>query len=196
MSTRRRVAIVGGVAAAVVAVALVAGGAYAALAQPLEAGSSWVQAAESRDTGIGYEGVPQFQVPFESEREVLWGIAVENPLLVPVTIRGIRPLLSELAPLVVGEELRLTRGDVPSLEPADLRPFEPVEVPPGGSVFLVVREQLAACEPAHEMWMPGSGVVRETLPLDVSVLGISRSAEVALPFGILYSAPPGDCPPA
>jgi hypothetical protein len=196
VSTRRKAGIVGGVVAAVLAVALVAGGAYAALAEPLEAGSSWVQAAESRDTGIGYEGVPQFQVPFEAGREVLWGIEVRNPLLVPVTIRGIRPLMSELAPLVVAEELRLTRDDVPSLEAADLRPFEPVAVPPGGRVFLVVREQLAACGPAHEAWSPGSGLVRDMLPLDVSVLGIERSAEVTLPFGILYSAPPGDCPPA
>ncbi len=43
--------------------------------------------------------------------------------------------------------------------------------------------------------MPGSGVVRDTLPLDVSVLGIPRSADVTLPFAILYSSPPGDCPP-
>jgi hypothetical protein len=196
VSTRRKAGIVGGLVAVVLAVALVAGGAYAALAEPLEAGSSWVQAAESRDTGIGYEGVPQFQVPFEADGEILWGIGVRNPLLVPVTIRGIRPLLSELAPLVVGEELRLNREDAPSLEPADLRPFEPVELPPGGSVFLVVREQLAACEPAHEAWSPGSGLVRDMLPLDVSVLGIPRSAEVTLPFAILYSAPKGDCPPS
>lgn len=194
MTGRRKAGIVGGIVALILVVILVAGGAYATQAQPLETGSSWVQTVEIRDTGIVYEGIQQFQVPFEADGEIHWGIEVRNLLAVPVVIRGIRPLLSELAPLVVGEELRLTREDEPSLEPAGLRPFEPVELAPGGRAFLVVREQLAACEPAHESWMPGSGVVRDTLPLDVSVLGIPRSADVTLPFAILYSSPPGDCP--
>jgi hypothetical protein len=194
--TSRKVAVVGGiVVVAGVAVALAAGGAYVALGDPLEAGSSWVRGA-SRDIGIVYEGVPQYQVSFAADGDFRWGVEVRNPLAVPVTIRGLRPTLSELAPLVVHEELRLTGSGAASLEPADLRPFEPVELGPGGRVFLVVREQFAACEPAHASWAPGSGVVRDTLPLDVSVLGMTRSTDVRLPFATLYSAPPGACAPA
>jgi hypothetical protein len=64
----------------------------------------------------------------------------------------------------------------------------------GGEVAtIVVREQLAACAEAHDAWSPGSGLVRSTLPLDVSVLGVPRTAEVDLRFAIIYSAPPGDC---
>jgi hypothetical protein len=195
VTRQRAAALVAGILAIAVLGAAVAGGIYVTQAEPLEAGGVYAWPVGSRDTGIGDEGVPQFQVSFAAEAEILWGIEVRNPLLVPVTIRGIRPLLSELAPLVVAEELRLTGEVEPSLEPGDLRLFEPVELAPGGRVFLVVREQFAACEPAHESHIPGSGYVRETLPLDVSVLGIPRTAEVTLPFGILYSAPPGDCPP-
>jgi hypothetical protein len=194
MTRRRAAALIAGILAVVALAVAVAGAAYVTQATPLEAGSVYAWPVGSRDTGIGYEGVQQFQMPFEADGEILWGTEVRNPLAVPVAIQGMRPLLSTLAPLVVAEELRLTGGDDPSLEPRDLRAFEPVELAPGGRVFLVVREQFAACEPAHESFMPGSGYVRETLPLDVTVLGLGRTAEVALPFQILYSAPPGDCP--
>jgi hypothetical protein len=193
MSTRRK-AVIGGGVAIVLAAVLVAGGVFVTQAAPLAVGDRWGPPVGGRDTGVGYEGSPQFQVPYAEDGEILWGVELVNPLPVPVTIRGIRPLLSDLQPLVVSEELRRTTPGTESLAPDDLSPFEPVELSPGERVFLVVREQFAACEPAHESWLPGGGVGRTTLPLDLAVLGVSRSFDVPLPFGIFYSAPPGDCP--
>lgn len=193
MSRGRRIVLaallVGGVVVAVGAAAV----GYAALADPVEYASFVAAPTGGRDTGVPNEGRMQYQVPYADGGEVAWAIRVRNPLLVPVTITGVHPSLSELAPLVASEELRRPGTDPISLAPEDLRPFEPVELAPGEVATIVVREQLAACAEAHEAWSPGSGLVRSTLPLDVSVLGVPRTAEVDLRFAIIYSAPPGDC---
>jgi hypothetical protein len=194
MTRRRAAALVAGVLAIMVAVAAVAGGAYVTQATPLDVGNAWAPPLVGRDTGFGYEGRKQYQVAYNEDAEIAWGVEVRNPLAVPVTVRALRPAFADLVPLVTGEELRLTRNGEASLAPADLRPFEPVELAPGERAFLVVREQFADCEAAHAAWLPGGGVVRSTLPLDVAVLSVSRTVELELPFTVLYSAPPGDCP--
>lgn len=194
MTKRRTTAFVAGIAAIVVLPVAVAGAVYVTQSAPLEVGNAWNPPPAARDIGVGYEGRKQFQVAFDEDAEITWGVEVRNPLAVTVTVRALRPAFDDIVPLVTGEELWLTRDGAASIEPGDLRPFEPVELAPGERVFLVVREGFASCEEAHAAWVPGGGVVRSTLPLDGAVLGVPRSLDLELPFDVLYSSPPGDCP--
>lgn len=194
VTRRSAMALVAGVLVIVVGAAVIAGGVYVTQATPLEVGNAWAAPLIGRDTGFGYEGRKQYQVSYDADAEIAWGVEVRNPLAMPVTIRALRPAFADIVPLVTGEELRLTRDGVASIEPADLRPFEPVELAPGERVFLVVREAFAECEAAHSAWLPGGGAVRSTLPLEVAVAGIPRNLALELPFGVLYSSPPGECP--
>lgn len=194
MPRRRAAALAAGIVAIVVLVVAVAGAAYVTQSAPLELGNAWSPPLAGRDTGFGYEGRKQYQVAFDEDAEITWGVEVRNPLAVPVTIRAVRSAFDDVVPLVTSEEPWLTRDGGASIEPADLRAFEPVELAPGERAFLVVREQFADCETVHAAWAPGGGVVRSTLPLDVAVLGVARTLDLDLPFDILYSSPPGDCP--
>jgi hypothetical protein len=194
VTRRRTTALVAGILVVVVLVIAVAGAAYVTQSAPLEVGSSWAAPPAARDIGVGYEGRKQFQVAFDEDAEIVWGVEVRNPLAVPVTVRGLRPAFDDIVPLVTGEELLLGRVGEASLEPGDLRAFEPVDLGPGERAFLVVREGYAVCEEARAAWAPGGGVVRSTLPLEVAVLAIQRSIDLELPFDVLYSSPPGDCP--
>ncbi len=182
-------------AVAVPILVLVGAGAYRSLAVPLDSGSVWIKPVNS-DVSTTDHGEEQYAVPFAAGAEIRWGIEVHNPLIVPVTIDGIRPSVSTLAPLITDERLWLSGTQSPAAGIADLRPFEPVELPPDGRVFLVVTERFVDCAAANESWMPGGSLGRSTLPLDVTVLGLSRTAEVAFPWTILYQAPPGACPPS
>jgi hypothetical protein len=194
MTRRRAVLLVAGLVTVAVVTVAVVGGVYLAQAAPLELGNAWNPPPIARDIGVGYEGRKQYQVAFDEDAEITWGVEVRNPLAVPVTIRAIQPAFDDIVPLVTGEELWLTQDGAASIEPDDLRPFEPVELAPGERVFLVVRERFASCEAARAAWVPGGGVVRSTLRLEVAPLGVPRTIDLELPFDVLYSSPPGECP--
>lgn len=168
-------------------------GVYASVADPLGPGTGGVVAGGLQAEDPDETGRFRYDFRFVPREPIRWGIDVRNPLLVPVTIRGLHAD-AELPPTLVTDlTLHLLATDSMGVEPDQLRPFAPIEVAPGEEVFLAMSERFTDCALAHERWIPGSALIRQELWLEVGVMGLPRLARVPLPFDLAYDAPDGEC---
>jgi hypothetical protein len=138
------------------------------------------------------DGLGRFRYDFQFVPlgPIRWGMDVRNPMLVPVTIRGLHADADEPPTLVTDLTLHLLAGEVMAVD--QLLPFAPVELAPGEGVFLAMSERFTDCASAQEQWISGSAFVRQDLWFEVSVMGLPRLARVSLPFDLAYDAPGGE----
>ena len=120
-------------------------------------------------------------------------IDVANPGILPIRLGGV---IDEPDPLGIDERwtgLRIhvdPAGGMPGLEAAS--PFRPIDVPPEGHVLLYVTGRAGRCalgsafDGAAEQYTE-----RSSLRIAYSVLGLSASAEVDLPFLLAQPLRPG-----
>jgi len=181
-------------AAIAVGVAIVAALAYAWTSEPLEAGNIGAAMGPPESTSTPTEGsdgqLPGTVISFVASGRVAMGVEVRNALLVPITITGLAPdafpsdaLFLDAQPYLL---LDPNRFDVS----ADaLRPFQPVTLAGGESVFIAVAGHFPDCQTAVGHTSPGSSVGYEDIPLSVEVLGVTRSVEVRLMETVQLQAP-------
>ncbi len=160
---------------------------YGLIAEPLVYGGSGFITSGDQVTDPSAPGATRYVFHFVPSGPITWGLSIRNTLLVPVTIRGLHTG-SAGAALVTDEALHLDPdGSVP---PEQLKAFAPIELAPGQATFLAVTARFADCASAQRNWSPGSALVQDELPLDVTVLGIPRVARVGLSYwGVAYDAP-------
>jgi hypothetical protein len=162
-------------------------GVYAASVDPLEPGAGGVVLGEVQTDDPGATGRFRHGIRFVPLGPVRWGFGVRNPLLVPVTIRGLDADADLHSTLVTDTTLHLVDGEI--MAPDRLRPFAPIQLGPGEEVFLAVSEHFTDCAWAQERWIAGSALIRQDIVFEVDVLGIPRFAHVPLPFELSYAAP-------
>jgi hypothetical protein len=167
---------------------------YLSSVEPLAVGSSWATSGAERREPRYFEVEPAYEFRFVELGEVQWGVEVRNTLALPVTIRGLHPVLRDTNAFVVEKEIQLLSGSSVGFEPHLLRPFSSVELTPNETVFLMMSNRFLTCEWAEEHFDPGTGVGLEELRLDVTVLGVPKVAHIALPFQLAFKGPePDDC---
>lgn len=175
--------------AVVVAAALVLVLGYAWLAEPLVTGHAGMAAGPAGTTGVP-DGQGGVSYPYVAGARVAYGVEVRDSLLLPVTITGLDPDVTANDGLIQGSTLFLLRdASVIDSQEAALRPFAPVTLGPGESVFMMVVGTEADCRWATDHFSPGTGVTYVQLRLSAQVLGLGRSVDVPLMSGLELLAP-------
>lgn len=176
-----------GLALAVVAALVLVLG-YAWLAEPLVTGNAGMAAGPA-----GTVGVPNGQggdYPYVAGARVAYGVEVRNSLLLPVTIEGLSPDVTANDGLIQGSTLFLLRdANVIDNREGSLRPFAPVTLGPGETIFLMVVGNEADCRWAIDHFSPGTGVTYAQLRLRARVLGLGRTVDVPLAGSLGLLAP-------
>lgn len=124
-----------------------------------------------------------------------------------------------LAVRILGLDPNGVLGLIPSIEPAELlfanpaddphatvgwqsaAPFTDAVVEPNAELALWIRWQIGACDPSTPSpYAQDSGIARSSIPLQWSILGITRSTTIDLGYSVEFHVTPEDfatqCEPA
>ena len=167
--------------------AMVVAGAFGVAAQP---GPVWAN-AYGPGTGITmnyapslFEARPVAVITAGPGRPYAVVLNVTNPGRLPMRLLGVVELASPSAPLAwtaVGlEASEAANGGLAGIDSA--HPFEPLDLQPGGFVALYLAGRASSCAAGDGVSDSGSYVTRDTVDVAYQLLGLTRVAEVQLPF--------------
>jgi hypothetical protein len=152
---------------------------YFLTVEPLGPGGVWYAQGFSypQSSPARFTGFPPRQVmvaDYAANGTILFGFGVRNATLVPVTI-------TDLANWWNGRFIlrRVSVGHEEVGSSASARPL-PFTLAPGQQTILVVTAQFQNCR----YWPGGGSTFFDSLPVDVTMLGVSRRMNFPLPYEI------------
>jgi hypothetical protein len=150
------------------------------------AGLGYVQGPPATEEPIFDEGPPTRMFAPGPNGFLSFGFDVHNIGPLPITIVGIAPTDDGMAwGRVPSAALLREPSLIPGgLNPADLRPFVPVNVAPGESTFIVVAGQTTACAlgPTDDIANANGGAVVGYVDVVYEMLGVRRVTRIQTPI--------------